>query len=309
MITYWKNGEGITQVPDFQKGCWVEVTNPTPEEIQHINEQFEIAADLINDVLDPDERSRSEIDESWLLIILRIPLQNINNGIPFITTPLGIFLNKETTITICRIENEVTAEIIKSVRMNRLGLHNQTTFVLHLFLQSAKIYLKFLKLINIQTALIEKDLEKSTRNKELHKLLKMEKCLVFFITSLKSNELLLAKLRNSKWNRLEEPDSDLLEDVITENKQAIEMANIYSDIQSGLMDAFASIISNNVTQIMKQLTSVTIILMIPTLVASFYGMNVPNYLENSRYGFLIVILLSVLLSILGVFIIRKKNWF
>jgi magnesium transporter len=137
----------------------------------------------------------------------------------------------------------------------------------------------------------------------------MEKCLVYFITSLKSNELLLAKLRNSKFFKVNEFDEDLLEDVIIENKQAVEMANIYSDIQSGMMDAFASVISNNLNVVMKQLTSITIILMIPTLIASFYGMNIPNYLERSRYGFGLVIILSVMLSGIGLFFFRKKRWF
>jgi len=137
----------------------------------------------------------------------------------------------------------------------------------------------------------------------------MEKCLVFFITSLKSNELLLAKLRNSKFFNINEFNDDLLEDVLIENKQALEMAQIYSDIQSGMMDAFASVISNNMNVVMKQLTSITIILMIPTLIASFYGMNIPNSFERSTWGFGLVVVISVLLSGIGLFFFRKKKWF
>jgi len=140
-------------------------------------------------------------------------------------------------------------------------------------------------------------------------LLKMEKCLVYFITSLKSNELLLYKLQRSKLVNLDEIDQDLLEDVITENKQAIEMSNIYSDIQSGMMDAFASVVSNNLNVVMKQLTSITIILMIPTLIASIYGMNVPNFMENNHYAFLIILSMSVAFATLGILFFRKKKFF
>jgi magnesium transporter len=156
---------------------------------------------------------------------------------------------------------------------------------------------------------IEKDLEKSTRNEELHKMLRMEKCLVYFMTSLKSNDILIAKLRNSRMIKTFEVDEDLLEDVIIENRQAIEMANIYSDIQSGMMDAFASVISNNLNVVMKQLAVITIILMIPTFIASMYGMNVPNNFENNPYGFLWILLISFAVAVFGVLLFRKKNWF
>ena len=158
------------------------------------------------------------------------------------------------------------------------------------------------------TYLIEQDLEESIKNKELNKLLKMEKCLVYFITSIKANEIVLARLRNSK-KITSEINEDLLEDAIIENKQALEMAQIYSDIQSGMMDAFASVISNNLNVVMKQLTIISIVLMIPTLIASIFGMNVPNILETSKWGMTIIVILSLLLSYIGVIIFRKRQWF
>jgi magnesium transporter len=158
------------------------------------------------------------------------------------------------------------------------------------------------------TSLIEQDLEKSIKNRELNQLLKMEKCLVYFITSIKSNEIVLARLRNSK-KITSEINEDLLEDAFIENKQALDMAQIYSDIQSGMMDAFASVISNNLNVVMKQLTSISIILMIPTLIASIYGMNVPNYLEEAKWAFPAVIGFSALMSFLGVRKFRKREWF
>ena len=158
------------------------------------------------------------------------------------------------------------------------------------------------------TSSIEQDLERSIKNRELNKLLKMEKCLVYFITSIKANEIVLAKLRNSK-KITTEINEDLFEDAIIENKQALEMAQIYSNIQSGMMDAFASVISNNLNVVMKQLTLISIILMIPTLIASIYGMNVPNYLEDSLWAMPLILLGSFLLSIAGVFLFRKRRWF
>lgn len=157
--------------------------------------------------------------------------------------------------------------------------------------------------------MIEKDLEKSIRNKELNKLLKMEKCLVYFITSLKANELVLAKLNIFHKRSISEINEDLLEDAVIENKQALDMAQIYSDIQSGMMDAFASVISNNLNVVMKQLASISIILMIPTLVASFYGMNVPNFMETNYWAFFIILGFSIILAFIGILVFRKRKWF
>ncbi len=309
MITYWKNGTGLHEINEPEKNCWINVINPDPSEIEQLTGKYQVPADIISDILDVDERSRMEIDDEWLVIIVRIPIYNRGNGLPYYTVPFGIILLNDYLVTLCISTNEVLPDITQPVRNKKVDFENKINFILHLFLSSAKIYLKYLKQINLETNSIEKDLEQSTRNKELQKLLRMEKCLVYFITSLKSNELLLAKLRNSKFFKVNEFNEDLLEDVIIENKQAVEMANIFSDIQSGMMDAFASVISNNMNVVMKQLTSITIILMIPTLIASFYGMNIPNYLEKSKYGFGLVIVLSVLLSVVGLFFFRKKRWF
>ena len=182
-------------------------------------------------------------------------------------------------------------------------------FVLEIFLRSATQYLKYLKEINILTNEIEKELEKSTKNKELHKLLKMEKCLVYFITSIKSNDLLLFKLQKSRFLTFGEVDEDLLDDVQIEIKQALETAQIYSDIQSGLMDAFASVISNNLNVVMKQLTAITILLMIPNLIAGFFGMNVINFLEDNKYAMTYILAGSSILAVLGFMIFKKRDWF
>ena len=309
MITYWKNGTGLHEINSPEKNCWINVVNPSQEEINILTGTYHVPIEIISDILDVDERSRMEIDDDWIVLILRIPIYSKGNGIPYVTIPFGIILLNDFLVSICSSQNEILNEITQPVRNKKIDFENKINFILHIFLSSAKVYLKYLKQINVETTGIEKELEQSTRNKELQKLLRMEKCLVYFITSLKSNELLLAKLRNSKFFNVNEFNDDLLEDVIIENKQAVEMANIYSDIQSGMMDAFASVISNNMNVVMKQLTSITIILMIPTLIASFYGMNIPNSFEKSHWGFALVIILSIALSGLGLFFFRKKKWF
>ncbi len=309
MIRIFKTFGGYEEIQELQKGCWVNIISPSEEELERTKRDFKLPDDVINDVLDADERPRVEFEDDWSLVIMRIPIENQNNGVPYYTIPLGIFISEELTVTLSLQNNEILP--IKEpflVREHYNKTSDSINFILRLFLRSGNLYMRYLKHINRMTALIEQDLEKSIKNRELNKLLKMEKCLVYFITSLKANEIVLAKLRNSR-KITSEINEDLLEDAMIENKQALEMAQIYSDIQSGMMDAFASVISNNLNDVMKQLTLISIILMIPTLIASIFGMNVPNFVENSVLALPVIIGGSLLLSILGVLLFRRKQWF
>jgi len=309
MIKIFKTFGGYIEIDDLQKDCWINITNPTQSEIQKLTDVLGLPIDLINDILDQDERPRIEFDDNWTLIILRIPVEVKNNGVPFHTIPLGIFITDKFTLTLCLQDNEVLPVGQPSpFRDQYRKITDSINFILRLFLRSGNLYLSYLKQINQMTSLIEQDLEKSIKNKELNKLLKMEKCLVYFITSIKSNEIVLAKLRNSK-KITSEMNEELLEDALIVNKQALEMAQIYSDIQSGMMDAFASVISNNLNVVMKQLTLISIILMIPTLIASIFGMNVPNFMENSLWAMPSIILGSLIFSFMGVILFRKRQWF
>lgn len=309
MIRIFKTFGGYVEIPKAEKGCWINVIQPTHEEIQRLSNELKLPADSIVDILDADERSRVEFEDDWSLIIMRIPIENFNNGIPFQTLPLGIFITENYTLTLCSSDNEILPiERPSPFREQYTQITDSYNFILRLFLRSGTIYLKYLKHINQQTQMIEQDLEKSIKNKELNKLLKMEKSLVYFITSIKANEIVLAKLRNSK-KITTEINEDLLEDAIIENKQALEMAQIYSDIQSGMMDAFASVISNNLNVVMKQLTIISIIIMIPTLISSIFGMNVPNFLENSMWALPAIVAFSLVLSALGAYLFRKRQWF
>ncbi len=309
MIKIYKTFGGFVEIQEPERGCWINVTSPSHDEINKLTKDYDLPDDLITDILDIDERSRIEFEDYWTLIILRIPVKDTNNGIPFHTIPLGIVLKENLTLTISVKENKVLPISLPiQSREQYKNTSDNISFILKLFTNSANLYLRYLKQLNQMTSAIEQDLEKSIKNKELNKLLKMEKCLVYFITSIKGNEMVLAKLRSSK-RITDEVNEDLLEDAIIENRQALEMAQIHSDILSGMMDAFASVISNNLNVVMKQLTIISIVLMIPTLVASFFGMNVPNFLEQSNWGMVIIVLISLLLSIIGVVSFRKREWF
>lgn len=309
MITYWQMiNSGLLPLSTFEKGSIINVVAPSENELNILRTTFKVPDDFIHDIMDIDERSRMEIDEGRLYIIYRIPIHNSNNGVPFSTVPLGIVLTQENMITICSRSCEVLDDFFSRSRKN-IVLNNYYELILNLFIRTTFFYHRYLKQINQETSRIEQDLAISTKNEELHKLLKMEKCLVYFTTSLRSNDMLITKLKNSKFISANDYNiSELFDEALVENRQAIEMANIYSDIQSGMMDAFASVISNNLNIVMKQLTIVTIMLMIPTLIASFFGMNVPNFMETNKLAFAGILVSSVLLTVMGVVLFRRKKW-
>ena len=245
-----------------------------------------------------------------LSAFVRIPVYEAEKEVPYFTVPLGIIILKDLIITVCMKDNPIIQDLMEN-RIRNFELYNKKMFILHVLLRSANYYLRFLKEINRQTNMIERDLQKSVKNNELIRLLEIEKSLVFFTTSIRSNELLMAKLQKTNFFdlALSESESDLLEDVLTENKQAIEMANIYSNILSGMMDAFALVISNNLNVVMKRLTSISIILMIPTLLASLYGMNVDLPFQGSPFAFLGIAFASIILSVSGVIFFMRKKFF
>jgi len=310
MIKIFKNTDnGFISIDGIEKNCWVNVSNPSPDELTKLSEDLTVPLDFLTDSLDVDERSRVETEDDTTLIILRVPKFDKNNlGVPFTTLPLGIVLTKDITITICLWDINEVLDLFKG-KIKNLPTGNRRRFILHLFHRTAFFYLKYLKEINKKSNEVETELHRSMKNEELIKLLDIEKSLVFFTTSLRSNELMMERLSKIRTLELNEDDKDLLDDIIVDNKQAIEMANIYSNILSGMMDAFASVISNNLTIVMKFLTSVTIILMLPTLVASIYGMNVELPFQHLPHAFFITIGLSFCLSSVGVLIFLKNRWF
>lgn len=221
---------------------------------------------------------------------------------------MGLIFNDDVFVSLCFQPNDMLEDFVLYTQRKKIAIASHYDLVLKLLLSSSVWYQKYLKHINQRIKLAESNLEKSIKNEELQALLQIEKCLVFFITSLKGNDILFHRIKNLK-NQKTTLNPDLVEDVEIELRQAEETTNVYSNILTGMMDAYASVISNNLNVIMKRLTSISIILMIPTLVASLYGMNVPNNLQASPLGFWIILLMSLFISILGVFIFKKRNLF
>jgi magnesium transporter len=298
------------ELDKVEKSCWINVVNPERQELEKLSHEISVPFDFLTDPLDIDERARIENEEGVLLIVLRIPDYDENDSeVPFITIPAGIILTKDgSVVTICSSDLTELLELYVG-RGKYIVTGNRSVFVLRIFLKTALLYLKFLKEINRRTRDTEKELQKSLKNEELIKLLNIEKSLVFFTTALKSNELMMERLLKTKMLALTPDDEDMLEDVIIENKQAIEMVNIYSNILSGMMDAFASVINNNMNAVMKILTAMTILLMIPTLVTSIYGMNIQLPFQNFRYAIGIVAGISIALSLSAALFFFKKRWF
>ena len=308
MKAFYKNNNGLIESAAWTPNCWINVECPTEEEKKYLLEELKIPEEFYNDIEDIDERPRIEIENGWTLIIIRIPVNTDNVKLPFNTIPVGIVFKGEICVTISFYKTEMLTDFVIYTQRKNKDVKNNFDLVLKLLLSSSVWYLKYLKKVKKKIKLAEDNLEQSIKNEELQALLQIEKCLVFFMTSLKGNDILLHRIKNIKSQR-ESYDPDLLEDVEIELRQAQETTNIYSDILTGTMDAYASVISNNMNAIMKQMTSISIILMIPTLIASLYGMNVPNDLENNDYGIWVIILVSVLLSAFGVFLFKKKRWF
>ncbi len=310
MITiYTKKDDDLHEVPSIENECWINIAQPNYTEISEISKKLDIPEEFLTDPLDTDERSRVEIEDNHLLIILRIPyFDKEHPETPYNTVPLGIILSPQTIITISSMNHEIHESFLGR-KIKNLTLKNKQKFILTLLLKTALLYLKYLKQINNITGELEKELHKSMKNRELIKLLDLEKSLVYFTTSLKANELMILRLARTQKFRLTEEDQDLLEDVIVEYKQAIEMANVYSNILSGMMDAFASVISNNLNVVMKFLTSITFIIMLPTLVASIYGMNVDLPFQKSQNAFLIVVFIAALSAIMGAIFVINRKWF
>jgi magnesium transporter len=308
MINFYKNNNGLVLTENREDNCWINAVCPTKEETKYLLEELQIPEAFYNDIEDIDERPRIEIENGWFLIILRIPFKSNDPKLPFNTAPLGLMFKEDKFVSLCFQQNDILSDFVVYTQRKKISIENHFDLVLKLLLSSCIWFLKYLKQINQRIKLAEDNLEKSIKNEELQALLQMEKCLVFFITSLKGNDILFHRIKNLK-NYRETFNPELVEDVEIELRQAEETTNIYSNILTGMMDAYASVISNNLNVIMKKLTSISIILMIPTLVASLYGMNTPNNLQNNPFGFWIILLISLFISIFGVLMFKRKNLF
>jgi len=313
MISFYKTCDNhLTSIDVFEIDCWINVVAPTAEEIQILKNDFAVEPDFINAALDEEEASRIEnSDDGQTLIITDIPYwDNSTENHIYSTFPMGIIVKQDFIITICLRDNIIIKDI-SSGMIKALNTKHKTQFLLYMLLRMVVRFLQYLRQIDKRTSFLEKLLRKSMRNKELTQLMDLQKSLVYFQTSLKSNEATLEKIRRGRAVKLYDDDHDLLEDVMIEIKQALEMCNIYSSILSGTMDAFASIISNNLNIVMKQLTSITIIMAIPTMIFSFYGMNIGSESGALPYATAIWFptIISIIASVVAGIWFYKKDYF
>src|SRR3989344_3800689 len=295
--------EGINEAESEDKADWINLVEPTAAEISELNTKFNISQFPINSLKDIEEIPLIEHYDSTILIISRIATKYVGE-LDFSTVPLGIFIANKKIFTICFFKNDLL-NLMKEQKFK----FTTSDFLLKLLLKSSRLYLSYLKVINAEMYKTEKSLEKSQKNEEIIKLLDIEKSLVYFTTSLKADQLLLEKISRMEKIIKTKKETELITDVIDENRQAIETTSIYSDILSSTMDAFASVIANNLNIVIKMLASITIIIALPTLIASIYGMNVELPFQHSVFAFWIVMLMSSILAVSGVIIFWRYKLF
>ena len=292
MKTFWNTQGGLTQLTEWQPNCWIQVTCPTEEDQHELEEKFNIPDYFMSDISDTDERARYEYDDGWMLIILRIPyVKEIRSRTPYTTVPLGIIHKRDVTITVCFYETNMMIDFVSFQQKRGEGFTDHVDMIFRLFLSSAVWYLKRLKQISMLVDKAKRNLDKEVNNESLIGLSRLQDSLTYFQTSIRGNETLLSKLKFKL--QIDELDADLIEDVNIEMTQARETTSIYSNILESTMDTYQSIINNNMNTVMRTLTSVTIIMMIPTLVTSMFGMNLINGMESKPWGFVMAIIISI----------------
>ncbi len=297
----------MTRLDAIQDGCWINLTYPTEDELNTVSEALNVDPGFLRAALDEEETSRIDTEDGQTLIIIDVPAVEKDDAVVYSTIPLGIIVTEKHIITVCLKESSIVKDFQDGLVKNA-ETQKRTRFILYMLLQVAKRFLQYLKQIDKIYNYMERHLYKSQRNKELIQLLDLEKSLVYFNTSLKANEVTLEKILRGRIITLYEEDHDLLEDVLIEVRQAIEMANIYSSIISGMMDAFASVISNNLNVIMKVLTSITVLLTVPNIIFGFYGMNITTGLPLDQFWWIPLILAVVIIGVVAL-ILKRHDLF
>ncbi len=311
MLEIFKSIEDtLFKLEEIEDGAWVNLVNPTDEELDIIEEKLSIERDFLKAALDDEESARLESEDGQILIVVDTPyVEKQDDHIIYETLPLGIIITDNNIITIC-LKNSIVLDQFEKNSIRTFYTYKKYRFLYQILYKNAQRYLLYLRQIDKMSNYIEEQLHQSMRNKELIQLLDLSKSLVYINTSLKANQIVLEKILRINIIKKYSEDEDLLEDVIIENKQAIEMATIYSGILSGTMDAFASLISNNLNIVMKLLTSITILMAIPTIFSGLFGMNFTNLPFNSSpYAFWIVVGSSVVTAGIAGFILAKKKLF
>ncbi len=317
MIDIFKkmNGELVT-VDSPESDCWINVYPPfNNEDLEKISKELEIPLDFLTDSIDLEERSRYEYEDNVKLLVLNTPVLNEENLLPdnsamYVTIPIGVVLMEDKILTISPFNNPVIDSFINK-RVKNFDPGNRSRFIIQILDRNVYYFLHYLKQINNKRNLFEEELFESSRNKELAQMMNLQKSLVYFVTTLRANELMMMKVQRTDFLKIEDDGElqDVLRDVIVDNSQALDMSNVYANILNGTLDVFASVISNNLNMVMRRLTSVTILLMIPTLVASFYGMNVHLPGESNPYAVYLIFLTSLLFAAIIAYYFLRKQWF
>ena len=307
MRTYWNFNKGIKHLDQWESGCWIQVTCPVEDDVRYLVDELKIPDYFLEDISDTDERSRYDYDERWLMIILRIPhLKNITSRSPYTTIPLGVLIKDDKIITVCNQETKMLVDFINHQQRRGEGFIDATDLVFRLFLSASVWYLKYLKQVNGLIEKAKRNLDHNIDNKDLTSLSRLQDSLTYFATSIRGNETLLSKLKFRL--PVDDLDAELIEDVNIEMQQAREMTAIYANILDSTMDTYANLINNNMNRVMRLLTSLNMIIMLPTLVASLFGMNLVNGMEQSNWGFLVAIVISVIITVIGWWYFRKRQW-
>ena len=307
MRKYWNFNKGIRQLENWESGCWIQVTCPVENDVKYLIEELQIPDYFIEDISDSDERARYDYDEGWLMIILRIPhLKTITSRSPYTTIPLGILIKDDKIITICNQETKMMLDFVNHQMKRSEGFIDATDLVFRLFLSASVWYLKYLKQVNGLIEKAKRNIDRNIDNKDLTSLSRLQDSLTYFATSIRGNETLLSKLKFRL--PVDDLDAELIEDVNIEMNQAREMTQIYSNILESTMDTYANLINNNMNRVMRLLTSLNMIVMLPTLVASLFGMNLINGMEHSSWGFIVALAISVIITVIGWVYFKKRQW-
>ncbi len=307
MRSFWNTKGSISHIEKWQPGCWVQVTCPVEDDVKFLVNELGMPDYFLSDIADTDERARFDIDDGWLMIILRIPhLKTTTSRAPYTTIPLGVVIKKDVIVTVCDQETRMMLDFINHQQRRAEGFSDAADLVFRLFLSASVWYLKYLKQTNGLIEKAKRDLDRQIDNKDLVYLSRLQDSLTYFATSIRGNENLLSKLKFRL--PVDELDAELIEDVNIEMQQARETTAIYSDILKSTMDTYANVINNNMNKVMRLLTSLNMIIMFPTLVASIFGMNLINGMEKWAWGFPFAILLSIITTVVSLFYFKKKQW-
>ncbi len=309
MVSYYKTVNGrIEETEKYEEGCWVNCIAPDEEEVDYLLDFFDIPPELLRSALDEEESAHIDSEDDTTLIIIDVPVvEKVSGSITYSTMPIGIMITDKNVITVSLKESTILTEFSEGVVRN-VRTNYKTHFVLHIMLRMATKYLQYLKQIDKISNRIERGLRKSAKNKELNQLLDVEKSLVYFSSSLKSDEITLERIMRGRYIKLYEEDQDLLEDVLIEVKQAVDMTATYLNILNGTMDVFASIISNNLNTVMKIQASLTLLVSVPTVISGIYGMNITEGLPFDRTWWF-PLALSAVLMIVAYIILKRKDMF